>query len=143
LFGSADVLKHHPPCGLPYDCVMAVVSKSVFARENVGMIGRFFFGVYSVRRRIAIAAAGVLALGLGYHVVFGNNGLFVYEQKRSDAQTLDGELHTLSDENDRLKGHVDRLQSDPNAIEHEARNVLHYTRPGEVVVMLPESPSKK
>jgi len=36
-----------------------------------------------------------------------------------------------------LKGHVDRLQSDPNAIEHQAREELHYTRPGEVIVYMP------
>jgi len=122
---------------------MAVASKSVSAKARSGPAARFFGGVYSVRRKIATAAAGVLALGLGYHVVFGHNGLIVYEQKRMDARTLDGELRTLTNENDRLKGHVDRLQSDPNAIEHEARNILHYTRPGEVVVMLPETPSKK
>jgi cell division protein FtsB len=38
-----------------------------------------------------------------------------------------------------LKGHVDRLQSDPNAIEHQAREELHYTRPGEVIYTLPAS----
>jgi cell division protein FtsB len=38
-----------------------------------------------------------------------------------------------------LKGHVDRLQNDPNAIEHQAREELHYTRPGEVIYTLPTS----
>jgi cell division protein FtsB len=29
------------------------------------------------------------------------------------------------------------LKSDPNAIEHQAREELHYTRPGEVIYTLP------
>lgn len=98
--------------------------------------------VYAVRRRIATVAATALTIGLGYHVVFGRNGLFVYQQKRMDSQTLDGELHTLQQENGRLQVHVDRLQSDPDAIEHEAREELHYTRPGEVIYTLPAQPSK-
>lgn len=91
-------------------------------------------------RKVATGAAAVLALAMGYHVVFGQNGLTAYEQKRQDAQTLDKQLHSLQRENDLLKGHVDRLQSDPNAIEHQAREELHYTRPGEVIYTLPVPP---
>jgi cell division protein FtsB len=90
-------------------------------------------------RKIATAAAALLALAMGYHVIFGQNGLTVYQQKRQDAQTLDRQLHSLQRENDLLKGHVDRLQNDPNAIEHQAREELHYTRPGEVIYTLPAS----
>jgi cell division protein FtsB len=99
--------------------------------------------VYAVRRRIATFAAAVLALGVGYHVVFGRNGLIIYQQKRLDSSTLDGELRTLQRENDALKSHVDRLQSDPDAIEHQAREELHYTRPGEVIYTLPAAPAKQ
>jgi cell division protein FtsB len=91
-------------------------------------------------RKIATGAAALLALAMGYHVIFGQNGLTVYQQKRQDAETLDRQLHSLQRENDLLKGHVDRLQNDPNAIEHQAREELHYTRPGEVIYTLPTSP---
>lgn len=91
-------------------------------------------------RKVATGAAGVLALAMGYHVIFGQNGLTVYQQKRQDSQTLDKQLHSLQRENDLLKGHVDRLQNDPNAIEHQAREELHYTRPGEVIYTLPTTP---
>ena len=89
------------------------------------------------RRRAATVTAGVLALGIGYHVVFGHNGLTAYEHKRQDAHALELQLKTLRRENESLKGHVDRLESDPAAIEHQAREELHYTRPGEVIVTLP------
>src|SRR3954451_9502138 len=91
-------------------------------------------------RKIATGAAALLALAMGYHVIFGQNGLTAYQQKRQDAQTLDLQLHSLQRENELLKGHVDRLQNDPNAIEHQAREELHYTRPGEVIYTLPAPP---
>jgi cell division protein FtsB len=90
-------------------------------------------------RKVATGAATLLALAMGYHVIFGQNGLTVYQQKRQDAQSLDSQLRSLQRENDLLKGHVDRLQSDPNAIEHQAREELHYTRPGEVIVYMPQA----
>jgi cell division protein FtsB len=90
-------------------------------------------------RKVATGAAALLTLGLGYHVIFGQNGLTVYQQKRQDAQSLERQLHSLQRENDLLKGHVERLQNDPNAIEHQAREELHYTRPGEVIYTLPAS----
>jgi cell division protein FtsB len=90
-------------------------------------------------RKVATGAAALLALAMGYHVIFGQNGLTAYEQKKQDAQSLDRQLHSLQKENDQLKGHVDRLKSDPNAIEHQAREELHYTRPGEVIYTLPAS----
>jgi cell division protein FtsB len=90
-------------------------------------------------RKVATGAATLLALAMGYHVIFGQNGLTVYQQKRQDAQSLDSQLRSLQRENDLLKGHVNRLQSDPNAIEHQAREELHYTRPGEVIVYMPQA----
>ena len=92
-------------------------------------------------RKVATGAAALLALAMGYHVIFGQNGLTTYQQKRQDAQSLDHQLHSLQKENEQLKGHVDRLQNDPNAIEHQAREELHYTRPGEVIYTLPASAS--
>jgi cell division protein FtsB len=94
-------------------------------------------------RRFATGAAALLALAMGYHVIFGQNGLTAYQQKRQEAQSLDNQLHSLQRENDLLKGHVDRLQNDPNAIEHQAREELHYTRPGEVIYTLPAAPPSK
>lgn len=90
---------------------------------------------------MATVAAAALAIGLGYHVVFGQNGLTAYQQKNRDAKMLDSQLKSLAKENELLKGHVERLQNDPNAIEHQAREELHYTRPGEVIYTLPPPPS--
>jgi cell division protein FtsB len=103
------------------------------------VIVRLFRQMQAGWRKGLTAAAAALAIGLGYHVVFGQNGLTAYEQKRHDARMLDSQLKSLERENELLKGHVDRLQNDPNAIEHQAREELHYTRPGEVIYTLPPS----
>ena len=108
--------------------------------EKTGGLGKFLAACKAVsigRRKAATFAAAALAVGVGYHVVFGANGLTVYEQKRQETQLLSQQMQVLQLENDRLKGHVDRLQSDPNAIEHQAREQLHYTRAGEVIYALP------
>lgn len=99
--------------------------------------------VHSGWRRVVTVAAAGLAVALGYHVVFGQNGLTVYQQKRQDTRSLEIQLKSLERENELLKSHVDRLQNDPNAIEHQAREELHYTRPGEVIYTLPATPSQK
>ncbi len=89
------------------------------------------------RRKLATAAAAVLALAVAYHVVFGANGLTVYEQKRQESHRLTRQMQELQHENELLTVHVNQLQSDPNAIEHQAREELHYARPGEVIYALP------
>ena len=94
-------------------------------------------------RKVATATAASLAVSMAYHVVFGPNGLTVYQHKRQDSRELEVQSRILSHENDLLKGHIARLQSDPNAIEHQAREELHYTRPGEVIYTLPAAPTSK
>jgi cell division protein FtsB len=96
--------------------------------------------MYGQRRRFATVAAAVLAVAVGYHVVFGQNGLTAYEKKKQDARMLAEQFQILSAENEAMKGHVERLENDPGAIEHQAREALHYTRPGEVIVTLPAEP---
>jgi cell division protein FtsB len=99
--------------------------------------------VYRMRRRIATAAAVVLAIFLGYHVIVGQNGVTAYEQKRLEDKQLQKQIQQLQNENARMKEHVGHLQNDPDAIEHEARARLHYTRPGEVIYTLNDKPADK
>ncbi len=87
--------------------------------------------------------AAVLAVGLAYHVIFGHHGLIVFQQKREETRALDEQLERLRVENERLKDHAARLESSPDAIEHQAREELHYARPGEVIYTLPVKPGGK
>jgi cell division protein FtsB len=91
----------------------------------------------SVWRPAASGLAVVLTLLLGWHVVSGKNGLTVWEQKRAEDRQLGKEIDDLQQENARLRGRVDRLKSDPDAIGLVARDKLHYAKPNEVIVALP------
>jgi cell division protein FtsB len=98
--------------------------------------------VYQSRRRVAIVLAIALAGLLGYHVMFGANGITAYRQKRSESRELQKEIQQLQQENSRLTEHNQHLKTDPDTIEHEARMILHYARPGEVIYKLNDkSPS--
>jgi cell division protein FtsB len=95
--------------------------------------------LFTWRRKAATALAGLLALIMGYGVVFGHNGLTAFQQKRAEEQRLHEQMKQLDQENARMRGHVERLEKDPGAIEHQAREELHYTRAGEVIYTLPAS----
>jgi cell division protein FtsB len=101
--------------------------------------------IYLWRRRAATFATAILALVMAYGVIFGHNGLTAFAHKREEAKVLQEQMQQLQKENDRLHEHINHLQSDPDAIEHEAREELHYTRSGEVIYTLPNAstdPSK-
>jgi cell division protein FtsB len=89
-----------------------------------------------VWRSAGSIVAVLLALMLGWHVVNGKHGLSVWEQKRVEDKQLQQEINELQQENARLRVRVDKLKSDPDAIEHEAREKLRYAKPGEVIVDL-------
>jgi cell division protein FtsB len=97
--------------------------------------------IYLWRRRAATFATAILALVMAYGVIFGHNGLTAFAHKREEAKVLQEQMQQLQKENDRLHEHINHLQSDPDAIEHEAREELHYTRSGEVIYTLPNATS--
>ncbi len=91
-------------------------------------------------RPAGTGVAVVLALMLGWHVVNGKHGLSVWQQKRIEDKQLRKEIDQLEQENAHLRDRIVHLKSDPDAIEHEAREKLHYAKPGEVIYALPPDP---
>jgi len=81
-----------------------------------------------------------LALLLGWHVFNGKHGLSVWYRKRAEDRQLQREIKDLEQENAQLREQIERLKSDPGAIEKAARERLHYAKPGEVIVALPAEP---
>lgn len=94
-----------------------------------------------VWRPVGTVVVVALALLLTWHVINGKHGLSVWQQKRAQDKQLRKEIDTLQQENARLRTRVDRLKSDPDAIEREAREKLHYAKPGEVIYTLPPEPA--
>src|SRR5208282_5329910 len=93
-------------------------------------------------RRLGTAAAIVLIVGVLLHAMFGANGMVIYRQKRAELQALRQEVDRLQKENSQHVDQIKALKTDPAAIEKEAREQLHYTRPGEVVLVAP-GPSQR
>jgi cell division protein FtsB len=85
--------------------------------------------------------AVALALLLTWHVINGRHGLQVWQQKRAEDRQLQKEIEDLRQENARLRDYVQKLKSDPNAIEQAARNGLHYARPTDIVWTDPAQPA--
>jgi cell division protein FtsB len=93
-------------------------------------------------RPAGTATAVLLALLLTWHVIHGQHGLSVWQQKRAEDHALQQEIQELEQENAQMRQQVDRLNSDPEAIEREAREKLHYAKPGEVIWALPPAEQK-
>lgn len=94
---------------------------------------------YRTRRVLATLCIGVLAVFIGYKVIFGANGMKVYEGKRAEAVRLQQQIDDEKMKSEQLQHRVDSLQrEDPNAIEKEAREQLGYVKPGEIVLVEPQ-----
>jgi cell division protein FtsB len=90
--------------------------------------------LYALRRRIATVAVGTAAALLLVHVVFGANGMVVYQQKHAEVQQLRIKTQKILEENEALTQQNAELGSEKSkAVEREAREHLHYAKPGEFV----------
>jgi cell division protein FtsB len=85
------------------------------------------------RRRAATFLVVLAALGFGYNAIFGANGINMFEHKRAEDRDIQLQIHELTQENNQLRQNIQQLKTDPDAIEHEARQRLHYVRPGEII----------
>jgi cell division protein FtsB len=93
--------------------------------------------VYVLRRRIATIMVAVLSGLLFVHVMFGANGMIVYKQKRTEYESLQKQIRQEQQENETYTQKIQGLKADEKAIEKEAREQLHYARPGEYVYVPP------
>lgn len=96
-----------------------------------------FLLLYSIRRRLATGAVAVLTVWLFVHVMFGANGMVVYRKKKAEYESFQQQIDKLKSDNEHYSHEIDSLEHDPKTIEKEAREQLHYTRPGEVVYVSP------
>jgi cell division protein FtsB len=128
----------------PDDRIRALVEKAPRAEEAAERAVRWFQPglslLYNFRRRLGTVAVGVITVWLFVHVMFGANGMVVYKEKRAEYRNLQKELDGLKKENDRYNQQIRALKTDTEAIEKEAREQLHYVRPGEVVYVSPAPP---
>src|SRR5208337_1830783 len=96
--------------------------------------------LYGIHRRLATAVVAGATIWLFVHVMFGANGMVVYRQKRAEYVSLQKDIDRLQKENEQYTQQIKGLQTEPNMIEKEAREQLHYARPGELVFVPPPPP---
>ncbi len=117
--------------------------KKEAAEEPLPLRQRAIHWVQQGWRPAGTLFAVMLALAFAWSVVNGRHGLSTWYQQRTQEKQLKKEIQDLQQENAHLRSHVDRLKSDPNAIEHEAREKLHYAKPGEVIYTLPATETQQ
>ena len=96
--------------------------------------------VQRIWRPVGTGVAVILALLLTWHVIHGKHGLSVWQHERAQDKLLQQQIQQLQQENAAMKDRIEHLKSDPDAIEREAREKLHYAKPGEVIYTLPDPP---
>jgi cell division protein FtsB len=125
----------------PEDGIRAIVERAPEAEIALGRVRDRFRPtgerLYKLRRRIATAAVAVVTVWLFLHVMFSANGMVAYKQKRAEIEVLRKDVEALQQDNDTYTQQIKALKSDPKAIEKEAREQLHYARPGEVIYVSP------
>ncbi len=105
-------------------------------KENSSVGSALAILAFQWRRRAATILAIAIAALVAYHVMFGANGLTIYQKKKNEDRALKQQIMELQQQNDQLQQRIQSLKSDPDTIEHEARTILHYARAGEVTSKL-------
>ena len=100
----------------------------------------FLMRARTMRRKGATLLLMGTCAAVGGYAVLGRDGLVAYRQKETQSRVLAQQIQSLQQENQRLALHDQRLRTDPDTIEFEARHQMHYARPGEVIYTLPVSP---
>jgi len=118
------------------------IDKPAARTTPVPLRKRAFIWAQRLWRPAGTLVAVVLALWVTWHVIYGKHGISVWQQKRAEDRTLQREIKTLQQENQQMREQVKRLQSDPEEIVREARERLHYAKPGEVVVVSAHAPAQ-
>jgi cell division protein FtsB len=125
----------------PEDSLRTLLERAPRAEAWVeGVIAKLrptFTTLYGIRRHLATGAVAVVTVWFIVHVMFGLNGMVVYRQKRAEFQNLQEQIRDLKQQNVRYGEQLHSLETDPKAIEKEAREQLHYARPGEVIYVSP------
>jgi cell division protein FtsB len=128
----------------PEDGLRTLVERATRAEAWVeSMIEKLrptFTMLYGIRRHLATGTVAVVTIWFFAHVMFGLNGMVAYRQKKAEFQSLQEQIKQLQQENVRYTEQIHSLETDPKAIEKEAREQLHYARPGEVIYVSPSPP---
>jgi cell division protein FtsB len=70
--------------------------------------------------------------------IFGAHGLVAMHREKNKLNQVQSENQTLTQENQKLLQHIEKLKTDPEAIEKIARDRMGLARPGELIFRMPD-----
>jgi cell division protein FtsB len=92
----------------------------------------------SVRRKVFMAGVGFLILVMLVTSFFGKKGYMDIYRARKSCRALEGELQRLDEQKKKLELEIRELETDPGAVEKEAREKLWLMKPDEKVIVIKE-----
>jgi cell division protein FtsB len=99
-------------------------------------------------RYVLLFAAFAALIGyFSYHAVEGDHGLHKRTALSEKIGTLEAELAALKEERLRIEHDVQlvtkRVHEEPDLLEEQARGLLNFARPGDIVVLRPAPPAQE
>ncbi|HKW89060.1 MAG TPA: septum formation initiator family protein [Candidatus Acidoferrales bacterium] len=70
--------------------------------------------------------------------IFGAHGLLAMRREKNKISQVQSENQKLGQENQNLSQHIQKLKTDPSAIERIARDRMGLARPGELIFRMPD-----
>ncbi|MEW5900585.1 MAG: septum formation initiator family protein [Acidobacteriota bacterium] len=89
----------------------------------------------SLRRKAILAGVALFFLVLLISSLFGRKGLLEIYRARKNYETLLRDIRRLEDQKTKLEREIQELQTDPRAVEREAREKLWLMKPEEKVIV--------
>jgi cell division protein FtsB len=93
--------------------------------------------------RIAVGVFGLLTVAMLLLAVFDERGALAIRERRLEKEKLQQEIDKAIKDNERHLQEIKDLRHNPQYIERKAREELKLVRPGEIILELPEVPTKK
>jgi cell division protein FtsB len=88
------------------------------------------------RRRILTYVLLIGSFVLMVNALVGENGYLANLRSQRERDVLAAGIHRLRSENQQYLEQVQRMKTDPAALEEAARRVLGFVRPGETLVII-------
>jgi cell division protein FtsB len=89
--------------------------------------------------RIALGVFGLLTVSMLLLAVFNDKGAFAVYDRSLKLQAVEDENHSLEIQNKQINEEIKALDTDPAAIEKAAREEQGLVKPGEIILILPDS----
>ena len=93
--------------------------------------------------RVAVGVFGLMTVAMVLLAIFDDRGALEVSKRHEDLDRIQSEIAALQHENETLRNEINSLKHDPATIERIAREQLKLVKPGEIILISPETPAQK